>query len=158
MGFTHVIKKDNTVEHRTRDCFLPGMEDMNQTKWLNAKEETYILEQCQELYPVDDVGDQEEHHEGEEEEIVAQLPDEIESDEEDGPPTTSWEPSSKERTALDLLHRSLGHPPAHKLAKVLKLGGVRKEVWQWSLSPVKSAKGIDPQSQGYQQDCHRCGN
>eukprot|EP00971_Amphidinium_carterae_P344897 6485560-Amphidinium_carterae.1 len=122
MGFTHRIQKGKTVEYRTRDCFHPGTEELNQTKWLNAKEEAHILEKCHELYPMADGGEPD-NPEGEEEEIVAQLPDEIESDEEDGPPTTSWEPSSKERTALDLLHRNLGHPPAHKLAKVLKLGG-----------------------------------
>eukprot|EP00971_Amphidinium_carterae_P348932 6490749-Amphidinium_carterae.1 len=147
MGFTHRrMLGENGCEFLSQHCFLPGMEDLSQTTWLSVKEEQQIMSQCQSLMSEQSViecfpevpglssTEQLPIEEGEDEVEEIAIPDgvnDVDSDEDGGPITTDWKPSAKELKALELLHRNLGHPPSHKLAKVLKLGGVRSDVWKW---------------------------
>eukprot|EP00971_Amphidinium_carterae_P147531 2923798-Amphidinium_carterae.1 len=138
MGFTHWRYDEPYMEFLSQHCFLPGAEDLQQTTWLSQKEEKHILAQVSELYPSAASASASaaaipEGEQGVEEEAELDVQDtgEYDSDEEDGPPTAEWQPSTKERKAIELLHRNLAHPPSAKLAKVMKIGGVRPEVWKW---------------------------
>eukprot|EP00971_Amphidinium_carterae_P289645 5751040-Amphidinium_carterae.4 len=135
IGFTHMKSEDgNVAEFMTQRCFTPGTEELEQTKWLSPMEEKHIVDQCATLLTLAasaNANVEDEVLVDDAEEIVLPDGDMVDADEEDGPPTVDWMPTERESKALDLLHRNLAHPPAHKLAKVLKLGGVRPEVWKW---------------------------
>eukprot|EP00971_Amphidinium_carterae_P252688 5016731-Amphidinium_carterae.1 len=136
IGFTHWRHDEQQMDFFSQHCFLPGAEDLHQTAWLSQKEEKLILAQVSECYPSAAASSSaaalpEEEPAEDEAELDVQETGEYDSDEEDGPPTTAWQPSTKEKKAIELLHRNLAHPPSAKLAKVMKIGGVRPEVWKW---------------------------
>eukprot|EP00971_Amphidinium_carterae_P335515 6471414-Amphidinium_carterae.1 len=105
MGFTHWRHDEQHMEFFSQHCFLPGAEDVHQTAWLSQKEERQILAQVSECYPSAAASSSaaalpEEEPAEDEAELDVQESGEYDSDEEDGPPTTAWQPSTKEKKAI----------------------------------------------------------